>query len=60
VAQRRRHGKPEGAGLHTPSPGVDGVVDTGTDLDMILYIDVLRRRDGQIVLSGSYYTMDAV
>lgn len=36
--------------------GVDIVIDTGSAPDMALYLDVLRARDGQIVLSGSYYT----
>lgn len=36
--------------------GVDVVVDTTNGPDMQLYLDVLRARDGQIVLSGSYYT----
>ncbi len=36
--------------------GVDVVVDTGSRPDVELFLDVLRERDGQIVLSGSYYT----
>jgi 2-desacetyl-2-hydroxyethyl bacteriochlorophyllide A dehydrogenase len=36
--------------------GLDVVVDTSTVPDMALFLDVLRPRDGQIVLSGSYYT----
>ena len=45
------------AALHALAPdGVDVVVDTTNDPDMPLYLDVLRERDGQIVLSGSYYT----
>lgn len=45
------------AALRALAPGgVDVVVDTGSAPDLGLYLDVLRPRDGQIVLSGSYYT----
>ena len=45
------------AALRALAPdGVDVVVDTTDDPNMQLYLDVLRERDGQIVLSGSYYT----
>jgi 2-desacetyl-2-hydroxyethyl bacteriochlorophyllide A dehydrogenase len=45
------------AALRELAPGgLDVVVDTSNAPDMALFMDVLRPRDGQIVLSGSYYT----
>ena len=39
--------------LRTHAPdGVDMVVDAGSAPDTALYLDILRERDGQIVLSG--------
>jgi 2-desacetyl-2-hydroxyethyl bacteriochlorophyllide A dehydrogenase len=46
--------------LRSMAPGgVDVVVDTTNAPDMGLYLDVLRERDGEIVLSG-YYTDGAL
>lgn len=43
------------AELHTYAPdGVDIVVDAESAPDTALYLDILRARDGQIVLSGFY------